>query len=183
MKPVAKHETKGVYDVVQAGRAGWRAAFVVLASLLAACSGAGLYPIGDGPHRLTQARLDRIVAQASKANHVDPRLVKAVISVESGGDPSAISYAGAMGLMQLMPATARSYGVTNPWDPQQNVAGGARHLSDLLHEYDGKLALALAAYNAGTGAVAWYKGIPPYAETSAYVSSVLSQYRVAASRR
>ena len=169
--------------MVQAGRTGWRAAFVVLASLLAACSGAGLYPIGDGPHRLAQARLDRIVAQASKANRIDAALVKAIISVESGDDPSAISDAGAMGLMQLMPSTALSYGVTNPWDPQQNVAGGARHLSDLLREYDGKVTLALAAYNAGAGAVARYKGIPPFAETNAYVSSVLSQYRGAATRR
>ena len=164
-------------------RSGWRAAFVVLASVLVGCSGAGLIPFGEGPHSMSSARLDRIVAQASKMNHVDPRLVKAVISVESGGDPSAVSSAGAMGLMQLMPGTALTYGVLNPWDPQQNVAGGARHLSDLLREYNGDLALALAAYNAGSGAVARYKGIPPYAETSAYVSSVLSQYRVTAARR
>jgi soluble lytic murein transglycosylase-like protein len=173
----------GLFELVDAARAGWRAAFVVFASILAGCSGAGLIPFGDGPHSMSPARLDSIVAQASKANHVDPRLVKAVINVESGGDPSAVSSAGAMGLMQLMPGTALTYGVSNPWDPQQNVAGGAKKLSDLLREYNGNIALALAAYNAGSGAVARYKGIPPYAETGAYVSNVLSQYRVAGSRR
>jgi soluble lytic murein transglycosylase-like protein len=119
----------------------------------------------------------------AKANHVDPRLVRAVIRVESGGDPSAISTAGAMGLMQLMPGTAAAYGVLNPWDPEQNVAAGTHHLSDLLREYNGDVALALAAYNAGSGAVARYKGIPPYAETGAYVSSVLTLYRPPAARK
>jgi soluble lytic murein transglycosylase-like protein len=125
---------------------------------------------------MASQRLNTIVSQQSKANHVDPNLVKAVIRIESGGDPSAISTAGAMGLMQLMPGTARSLGVSNPWDPEQNVAGGAKHLSDLLREYRGNVPLALAAYNAGSGAVAKYKGIPPYAETGAYVNSVLSVY-------
>ena len=169
--------------MVTAARSSWRAAFVVFASILAGCSGAGLIPLGEGPHSMPQARLDRIVAEASKDNHVDARLLKAIISVESGGDPSAVSSAGAMGLMQLMPGTALSYGVLNPWDPAQNVAGGARHFSDLLRDYHGDISLALAAYNAGAGAVARYKGIPPYAETSAYVSSVLIQYRAAGSRR
>jgi soluble lytic murein transglycosylase-like protein len=128
-------------------------------------------------------RLNSIVSVQSKANHVDPNLVRAVIRIESGGDPSAISTAGAMGLMQLMPGTARALGVSNPWDPEQNVAGGAKHLSDLLREYRGNVPLALAAYNAGSGAVAKYKGIPPYAETGAYVNSVLSVYHAPDTRK
>ncbi|MBV8282404.1 MAG: lytic transglycosylase domain-containing protein [Candidatus Eremiobacteraeota bacterium] len=131
---------------------------------------------------MSSQRLASIVSQQSKANHVDPKLVKAVIAVESGGDPSAVSTAGAMGLMQLMPGTARAYGVANPWDPEQNVAGGAKALSELLREYNGNISLALAAYNAGSGAVAHYKGIPPYAETGAYVNSVLSLYNAPARR-
>ncbi len=162
--------------MVDATRAFWRTAPVIAAAVLAGCSGGGLFPMGEGPHSMAAQRLNSIVSVQSKANHVDPNLVKAVIRIESGGDPSAISTAGAMGLMQLMPGTARALGVSNPWDPEQNVAGGAKHLSDLLREYRGNVPLALAAYNAGSGAVAHYKGIPPYAETGAYVNSVLSVY-------
>ena len=132
---------------------------------------------------MSPLRLNKIVALQAKANHVDPRLVRAVIRVESGGDPSAVSTAGAMGLMQLMPGTASAYGVLNPWDPEQNVAGGTRHLRDLLLEYNGNISLALAAYNAGSGAVARYKGIPPYAETGAYVSDVLTLYHPPAAHK
>jgi soluble lytic murein transglycosylase-like protein len=166
-----------------ASGAFWRTALVSLAAVLAGCSGGGFLPFGEGPHSMPQRQLDTIVAAQSKANHVDPQLVKAVIRVESAGDPSAVSSAGAMGLMQLMPATARSYSVLDPWDPQQNVAGGAKHLSDLLREYHGDVALALAAYNAGSGAVARYKGIPPYAETAAYVNSVLTLYHAPAAHK
>jgi soluble lytic murein transglycosylase-like protein len=169
--------------VVDDARVYWRTVPVVLAAVLAGCSGGGLFPYGEGPHSMAPQRLNSIVAAQSKANHVDPRLVRAVIRIESGGDPSAVSPAGAMGLMQLMPGTARAYGVLNPWDPEQNVAAGARHLSDLLREYNGDVSLALAAYNAGSGAVARYKGIPPYAETGAYVSNVLTLYHAPAAHK
>lgn len=160
-----------------------RAVLIIAASVLAGCSGGGFLPFGQGPHEISAARLNRIVAQQSMAHHVPAPLLRAVIHVESGEDPSAISTAGAMGLMQLMPGTARAYGVLNPFDPAQNVAGGASHLSALLKEYHGNVALALAAYNAGSGAVAQYKGIPPYAETSSYVSNVLSIFRNSGSRK
>ena len=169
--------------MADARRAFWRTMPVVLAALLAGCSGAGLFPFSQGPHSIAPQRLNQIVAAQAKANHVDPRLVRAVIRVESGGDPSAVSTAGAMGLMQLMPGTASAYGVLNPWDPEQNVAGGTKHLSDLLREYNGDISLALAAYNAGAGAVARYKGIPPYAETSAYVTDVLTLYHTPAAHK
>ena len=169
--------------MTDAGRASWRTVSVALAAVLAGCSGGGLLPFTGGPHNIAPQRLNQIVAMQARANHVDPRLVRAVIRVESGGDPSAISTAGAMGLMQLMPGTAAAYGVLNPWDPEQNVAAGTRHLSDLLREYNGDISLALAAYNAGSGAVARYKGIPPYAETGAYVSNVLTLYHTPAAHK
>jgi soluble lytic murein transglycosylase-like protein len=160
-----------------------RAALLIAASVLAGCSGGGFLPFGQGPHEISQAQLNRILAQQSKEHHVSASLLRAVIHVESGEDPSAISRAGAMGLMQLMPGTARTYGVINPFDPEQNVAGGASHLSALLKQYHGDVALALAAYNAGSGAVAQYKGIPPYAETTSYVNNVLSIFRNAEPRK
>lgn len=163
-------------------RAFVRTVPVIAAAVLVGCSGGGFLPFGEGPHSMSSQRLASIVNLQSKVNHVDPKLVKAVIAIESGGDPSAVSTAGAMGLMQLMPGTARAYGVANPWDPEQNVAGGAKALGVLLREYNGNISLALAAYNAGSGAVARYKGIPPYAETGAYVSSVLSLYNAPARR-
>ena len=164
-------------------RTSWGTVAVVLAAVVAGCSGGGLFPYSGGPHSISAQRLNKIVALQAKANHIDPRLVKAVIRVESGGDPSAVSTAGAMGLMQLMPGTASAYGVLNPWDPEQNIAGGTKHLSDLLREYNGDISLALAAYNAGSGAVARYKGIPPYAETGAYVSNVLTLYHTPAAHK
>jgi soluble lytic murein transglycosylase-like protein len=103
---------------------------------------------------------------------VDPSLVHAVVSAESGYEPAARSRKGALGLMQLMPATARQYGVSDPFDPQANLEAGIRHLRSLLDRYD--VGLALAAYNAGEGAVRRYGGIPPYSETRAYVRRVLS---------
>lgn len=120
--------------------------------------------------------LKRIVGEQSQVHHVPVALLRAVIDQESGGDPSAISSAGAMGLMQLMPGTAQAYGVANPFDPQQNVDAGSAYLADLLHRYHGNLTLALAAYNAGSGAVEKFGGVPPYAETQSYVHSVLSSY-------
>lgn len=114
-----------------------------------------------------------IIAAMSEAHGVNPMLVKAVIEVESNYRPKARSHRGAMGLMQLMPATARAYQVRNPYDPKANIAAGVKHLKGLLDRL-GAVDLALAAYNAGEGAVKKFNGIPPYRETRNYVSKILS---------
>ena len=120
----------------------------------------------------------RHIAAAAKETKVDPALIRAVISVESGYNPSARSSAGAVGLMQLMPETARRYGVKNRLDPAQNIHGGARYLRDLKILFDDNLHLVLAAYNAGEQAVMKHgRRIPPYRETVAYVPKVLGYYR------
>ena len=118
--------------------------------------------------------IDRVARTAA----VHPALVRAVIAVESAFDPTAVSRAGAQGLMQLLPSTARRYGVGNPFDPEQNTRGGARYLSYLLKRYDNNLELTLAAYNAGEDAVDRYgRSIPPYRETREYVPAVLKLYK------
>ncbi|HKO58605.1 MAG TPA: lytic transglycosylase domain-containing protein [Thermoanaerobaculia bacterium] len=122
------------------------------------------------------AYLSAVIADAAKTNGVDPRLVAAVARRESALNPSAVSAVGACGLMQLMPATARYLGVTNVFDARENVHGGTRYLRTLLDTFDGDLDLALAAYNAGPGAVQRYGGVPPYAETRAYVRAVRASY-------
>lgn len=154
-----------------------------IACAVAGCSGGGFLPFGGGPHYIAPRALDSIIARQSSEHGVPPALVHAIIHTESSEDPSAISEAGAMGLMQLMPGTADAYGVSDPFDPEQNVAGGTALLADLLRQYHGNIKLALAAYNAGSGAVAKYSGIPPYAETRQYVRAVTSLYRATKPQR
>jgi hypothetical protein len=120
--------------------------------------------------------VDSAIEQAAARHNVDPNLVRSVIKVESNFNPNAVSRKGAMGLMQLMPSTARSLHVTNPFDPQQNVDAGVRHLKSLLESYGGNIKLSLAAYNAGAGAVARSSGVPRFAETQNYVRRITELY-------
>lgn len=143
-------------------------------ALLYGCSGSYL-PYAS--HSLDPASLESLVTNASQANGVPPGLVRAVVMAESAGNPSAISVAGAQGLMQLMPGTAAGCGIADPFDPTQNVACGTSYLRSLLNRYHDNVTLAVAAYNAGPGAVDRFHGVPPYAETRAYVVRVLNAYR------
>jgi soluble lytic murein transglycosylase-like protein len=129
-------------------------------------------PAGSGDLR-------ELASVAARRHGLDPGLVLAVVSVESAFRPEAVSRKGAQGLMQLMPATAASLGVKDAFDPVENLDGGSRHLGSLLTLYGGDLVNALAAYNAGAGAVARYRGVPPYRETRAYVKKVLERYQAA----
>ena len=124
------------------------------------------------PSAPADQRYGEIIEKASAAQGVDPKLVRAVIQVESAYQQRARSRKGAMGLMQLMPDTARQYGVTDPYDPRANIEAGIKHLKSLLERFP--TALALAAYNAGEAAVQRFRGIPPYPETRAYVAAILA---------
>lgn len=121
-------------------------------------------------------RLDRIVSDAAQRHDLDPALVKAVISTESGWNPQAVSRKGAVGLMQLVPATAQRYGAGNPFDPAQNVEAGTTYLKSLLDRYNGDLTKSLAAYNAGERAVDNSGGVPGFRETRQYVRKVTDAY-------
>lgn len=121
-------------------------------------------------------QIDALVSQNASTWQVDPSLVKAIIANESGFNANATSKVGAQGLMQLMPATAQSVGVRDSYDPAQNVAGGTRYLKGLLDRFNGDVRLAVAAYNAGPGAVEKYGDVPPYPETQNYVQRVLQSH-------
>lgn len=118
--------------------------------------------------------LDSIFERAASTYGVPLNLLKAVAKAESGFNPNAVSSCGAQGVMQLMPKTAASLGVTNSFDPEQNITGGAKYLSQMLNAFDGDTALALAAYNAGSGNVKKYGGVPPFKETQNYIRKVLN---------
>jgi Transglycosylase SLT domain len=124
----------------------------------------------------TQQEIGAAIEQAAARHNVDPNLVRALVEVESNFNPNAISRKGAMGLMQLMPQTARQLKLTNPFDPQQNIDAGVRHLKQLLDSYGGDVRLSLAAYNAGSGAVARSRGVPNYSETRNYVRRITNLY-------
>ncbi len=146
-----------------------------LLSLLYGCGSAGYLPYA--PHALYPNQIASLVSEASQTNGVPPGLVRAVLMAESAGNPSAVSIAGAQGLMQLMPGTSAGCGIANPFDATENVQCGSAYLKALLDRYHGNATLAVAAYNAGPGAVDRYHGVPPYAETRAYVTRVISAYR------
>lgn len=132
----------------------------------------------QAPVRESLFDFESIIRRAADVHGIDPALLAAVIQVESGFNPYARSHRGAMGLMQLMPATARAVGVHAPFDPWQNVLGGAKYLRQLLDQFHGSVPLALAAYNAGPGAVRRFgRRIPPYRETRRYVPRVVQYYR------
>ncbi len=124
----------------------------------------------------TAAEVHQLLTNAGTAHNIDSALLASVVQAESGGRSKAVSRTGARGLMQLMPSTAREVGVADAFRPEQNIAGGAAYLDSLLKRYKDNLALALAAYNAGPGAVDRYRGIPPFRETRAYVARVIREF-------
>ena len=120
------------------------------------------------------ANIRELIKKAAKENNLRPELLEAVVQVESGYNPDAVSSKGASGLMQLMPATAHALGVSDPFDPEQNLMGGAKYLRQQLDRFNGDEKKALAAYNAGPGAVLRFNGVPPYPETQNYVKKIMS---------
>lgn len=148
----------------------WIVAVFVMTFALTACGGKNNFV----PSALTPAQLDQIAAKQSSVEGVPPALILALIQVESGGNPRAVSSSGAQGLMQLTRATAERYGATNPFDPVSNVAAGARFLHDLLLHYRQNLRLTLAAWNVGQGAVDFARGVPAKAEP--FIAKVMDAY-------
>jgi soluble lytic murein transglycosylase-like protein len=126
---------------------------------------------------LPDGNLEPMIARHSGDQNLDPRLVRALIQAESGYNVKAVSNKGAIGLMQLMPDTASELNIRNPYDPDQNIRGGTMYLRQMIDHFAGKVELAIAAYNAGPGAVEKHRGIPPFAETRDYVRRVLALWR------
>jgi hypothetical protein len=169
--------TEGALEVKRhhAGRNAYPSALLTVCLVAGSLFGCSSGPFLPGTGRpLDAGTLGALVGRAAQAHAVSPLLIAAVIHAESHGDPSAVSRAGAQGIMQLMPATALQYGVVNPFDAAQSIEGGTRFLHDLLRRYRGNVKLAVAAYNAGPGAVDAAGGIPAFAETRAYVARVVA---------
>jgi len=133
------------------------------------------YKVAELPS-LSKGEIQQLVSQVSEKYKVDEKLVMALIKQESNFNTTAVSKTGAMGLMQLMPATAKNLGVINPFSAEQNIEGGVKYLKNMLAKYNGNLILALAAYNAGGGSVDKYGGVPPFPETQNYVRKILANY-------
>ena len=131
----------------------------------------------NNTHLATRGNIENLIEKYSEKNGLDKDFVKALVKQESGFNPNATSKCRAMGLMQLMPGTAQGLGVTNPYDVEQNIAGGTKYLRSMIDRFNGNEKLALAAYNAGPNAVKKYNGIPPYQETQNYVKNVMSMYQ------
>lgn len=166
------------YSNTPKGR-GWRRMVVTPRNRAAGMRRA---PRDRSPGRFT--RYDSFIREAAQLYRLPEPFIRAVMHVESNFDPKVVSVDGAMGLMQLMPGTARKMGVTDPFDPRQNILGGARFLRILANQFKGDLVLTVAGYNAGGGAVTRYDGVPPFRETRRYVNKVLeSYYRYRAAQR
>jgi soluble lytic murein transglycosylase-like protein len=158
-----------------AGAAGaGNTATVADTSSLAGTSGVAYQPLQSAAGSGESSEYESLIEQAAARNGVDPAVLHGLIEQESGFDPSAVSSAGASGLTQLMPGTASSLGVANTLNPVESIEGGARYLGELTTQFGGNTEDALAAYNAGPGAVEQYGGIPPYSETQSYVAKVLA---------
>lgn len=152
----------------------------VLTNLESLLGGARLQAGNSTALKARPSEFDDLIVSAARKHGLDPSLLKAVAQAESNFAPAAVSQAGAKGLMQLMDATAQNLGVSNVFDPTQNIEGGAKFLRQLLNRYQGNEVLALAAYNAGPGAVDRWNGVPPYQETQTYIPRILDlrdQYR------
>ena len=147
-----------------------------ITQLVAGVQSTTLNLVSNLSSQVTKIKFGHVIDQVSKEFKVDSKLIKAVIEQESNFNPNAISESGAMGLMQLMPATAQELGVKDPLNPYENIRAGTKYLSSLLNRYQGNVILALSAYNAGPNNVSKFGGIPPFKQTREYVKGVMNKY-------